>query len=160
MTACESAGYTVASLSITLSLVFWGGSSALATLFSFFMQIFLLFRPKCISSPRRSLLVCFSSFFLLPFWRIRPEPRAGPFFVPSFSRSLSRTPICISPHIGKLLRARVSLNATRKRSPGDFGGNPPVITPSGFDAGSARCQVSRLFRSAPYGRFWLHVHDT
>lgn len=49
----------------------------------------------------------------------------------------SLTPICISPHIGKLLRASkgdffgaawVSLNVKLKYYPGDFGGNPPLFS--------------------------------
>lgn len=44
--------------------------------------------------------------------------------------------------------------------PGDICGKSSVTFP--FGAGTARCQVSRLFVFPlnPYGRLWLHVHDT
>lgn len=56
---------------------------------------------------------------------------------------------------------RVSLNATLKRYPGDFGGNPPVIS-SGLTQllPAVKSLGVWLFLLSPYGRLWLHVHDT
>lgn len=88
--------------------------------------------------------------------------KQGPFSV----LFLSVTSIYISPHIRKLLRGRakavfgswMSLNIARY--PGDIRGKSSVIFP--FGAGTRRCQVSRIFVFPlnPYGRLWLHVHDT
>lgn len=93
--------------------------------------------------------------------RVWPDPKTGPFSVPFLSVTL----ICISPHIGKLLRASkggfwqldvLEYNAMSRR----YWWKSSVIFL--FGAGTARCQVSRLFVFPlnPYGRLWLHVHDT
>lgn len=118
----------------------------------------------------RWLPVSFAPFFffsLSPFRRIRPEPRAGPFSVP-FSLSLERLFVFLltsesSSALAKALfgAARVSLNATLKCYPGDFGGNPPVISPGLTQVQPAVKSLGVwLFPLSPYGRLLLHVHDT
>lgn len=104
-----------------------------------------------------------------------PSTDAGACFFRGFDRTqkrplspslfLSVTLICISPHIGKPHRASkgglrpldvLEYNAISRWYPW----KSSVIFP--FGAGTARCQVSRLFVFPlnPYGRLWLHVHDT
>lgn len=57
--------------------------------------------------------------------------------------------------------ARVSLSATLKCYPGDFGGNPPVISPGLTQVQPAVKSLGVwLFPLSPYGRLLLHVHDT
>lgn len=143
MTACESSGYTGASFSITTTVLqirhiiytdfFSSSSSSLSLMWATFINniLFFLADVKIISSPRQQMLV------LLFQRRVWPDPKKGPFSVLfSLSLSLSVTLICISPHIGKLLRASkeeafsgswMSLNITQY--PGDIRGNPPVIFP-------------------------------
>lgn len=112
--------------------------------------------PKIFPLPRQQMLV------LAVFGGVSPDPKQAP--SPSLF-SLTLTLICVSPHIGKLLCASTGCfwqlgvlehNAVSRW----YWWKSSVIFP--FGAGTARCQVSRLFVFPlnPYGRLWLHVYDT
>lgn len=105
MTACESSGYTGASFSITtvfqirhiIYTVFFGEGRwvVVVDVSNLINNILFLADVKIISSPRQQMLV------LAFFGGFDQTQKRGPFSV----LFLCVTLICISPHIGKLLRA-------------------------------------------------------
>lgn len=99
MTACESSGYTGASFSNTtvfqIRHIIHRFLEVVVVDVSNLIYIILFSADvKIVSSPRQQMLV-------LAFSEGLTRPKKGPFSVPFLSVTL----ICISPHIGKLLRA-------------------------------------------------------
>lgn len=152
-----------------ISAVFWGGSSAsaLATL----LQIFLLSLDvkMCLLTTNidaGGCLFLLPLFFFLLFEGFDQSREQAP--SPSPFLSLERLFVFLltsesSSALAKALfgAARVSLSATLKCYPGDFGGNPPVISPGLTQVQPAVKSLGVwLFPLSPYGRLLLHVHDT